>query len=69
MKIHNLRPLSGCISPAQPVAVDGHDTAQHPTIVHARLPVALAKEWLKPFHLIVRQPVQVALSSLLLSLN
>ncbi len=34
--------LPGSISPAQPITIDEHDTAQHPTIIHARLAVALA---------------------------
>lgn len=63
--ICNLRPLGGCISPAQLVAVDEHDAAHHPKIVHARLTVALETERPKPFRLIIRQSVQVGHSNLL----
>nr|GFC71591.1 hypothetical protein [Tanacetum cinerariifolium] len=35
---------AGCIAPAQAVAVDEHDAAQHPPVINPRLAVALGKE-------------------------
>jgi hypothetical protein len=33
--------ILGCISPAQPIAIDEHDITQHPMIIHVRLTVGL----------------------------
>ena len=49
---------AGCVSPAQPVLANEHDTAQHPPVIHTRLGAAFRKERSQPLHLLVRQPEQ-----------
>lgn len=55
----------GRITPAQPVAIDEDDLAQHPPIINLGLAAALGKIWRKPHHLLVGQPVQALMLSLL----
>lgn len=47
--------LAACISPAQTIAVDEYDTAQHPPVVHSRLALALEEERTQPLDLLVMQ--------------
>src|SRR3546814_11893211 len=49
-----------CIPPAQPVAIDEDNPAQHPSIIDTWPAMAPGDIRLKPPHLLVRQPVQVA---------
>jgi hypothetical protein len=53
------------MSPAQPVAVDEDDAAQHPSVIYPGLTTALREERPQPLDLLVRQPKKVAHSSLL----
>lgn len=46
----------GRITPAQPVAIDEDDPAQHAPIIDSRLAVALGEIWRKPRHLLISQP-------------
>lgn len=48
------------VTPATPVAIDGDDSALHPTIIHLGLAVALGEVRSPPRLLLVRQPIQVA---------
>src|SRR3546814_7065704 len=49
-----------CIPPAQPVAIDEDNPAQHPSIIDTWPAMAPGEIRLKPRHLLVRQPVPVA---------
>lgn len=48
------------IAPAQPIAGDEDDAAQHPPVIPLRLAVVLGKEWPWSLDLLVRPPQEVA---------
>ena len=50
----------GRIPPPQAIAIDEYNAAQHAAIIDPRLTMASGKEWLKPSHLLVRQPEKIA---------
>jgi len=60
-----VKPLVGailfrCISPTQPIAVDKDNSAQHTTIIDARLAMGLWKVGRKARHLRIAQPEEIS---------
>jgi hypothetical protein len=52
--------LPGRIPPPETITIDEGDAAEHATIINPRPPMAFGKKRLKPKHLLIHQPIQVA---------